>query len=548
MDDAALQADIASLQEQLAEADAFLDAASATPDLLDRRVEGAVAAQSGRDRVRAWGPLALSDAEREIADAHGIDVEGMRARLLDVWGIGPVLSERIVRARLRGDPLRTLDDVFDAQGRRWTATDDALAASRDLSEMHNHERGVYTVEDLAELTSTHPDPNVRERELYDLLVGMALLQARRVAGPRWVNVRQQVQELRADNAERQFMDPILQRLDGEGLGRVTQPLRGEMGWSGPLRTPLPPNASPQQVRRALEAVLTTSPQGLPFDRVYAVRRMLWRLASPDPRAQAEILLRRLRSQGLDYVELQGGPPAGMTAAEFRRLFDQENVEVRFLHQVSSRGLLREDQDPVRVVQDAVEQMFVPDADGLVVGVDFLGPEPHFTDRTHQAIVGGLRYMEARLQTRGGGGVFRIHAGEGYFGDVSDADLHSRRQTYQQNLDVVIGAVEAFQLQRAAAAPIEIRIGHATQASPRQIERLTGLGVHFELNLRSNIETRAGPNPEELDTHPMLAMMYYGSKVTLSTDGGGLVRSTLAALNTRWQNPSSNSTNAVGCSS
>lgn len=70
--------------------------------------------------------------------------------------------------------------------------------------------------------------------------------------------------------------------------------------------------------------------------------------------------------------------------------------------------------------------------------------------------------------------------------------------------------------------VVIRFGHATHATPEQVERMAKLGVIVEANIGSNLITGSIIRAEE---HPLLLNLYYGLETVLGTDAGGVMQTT-----------------------
>jgi hypothetical protein len=78
--------------------------------------------------------------------------------------------------------------------------------------------------------------------------------------------------------------------------------------------------------------------------------------------------------------------------------------------------------------------------------------------------------------------------------------------------------------------VVIRIGHATHASPAQLDRIRilegkGVKIHVETNLTSNVVTGSVKNGEE-QAQVLLRFLKHGVTPTLNTDGGGVMGTTL----------------------
>lgn len=103
------------------------------------------------------------------------------------------------------------------------------------------------------------------------------------------------------------------------------------------------------------------------------------------------------------------------------------------------------------------------------------------------------------------------------------------------LDTIEGKLE----QGTLSDKVVIRIGHATHASPEQLDRIRlleskGVKIHVEANLTSNLTTGSVKDAKE-QREVLLRFLNHGVVPTLNTDGGGVMGTTLRQEKTLAQN-------------
>ncbi len=163
--------------------------------------------------------------------------------------------------------------------------------------------------------------------------------------------------------------------------------------------------------------------------------------------------------------------------------------------------------------------------GDVIGVDIAGPE---TDRFNGAQgMKNLRrlydLLKAVAGTRNRAMVLRPHVGEGY--SVAGEPEGTHVATAQHNVTTLLDALErmGYSKAKALADGVVIRFGHATHATPEQIKRMGEMGIYAEANIGSNVATGSIPG---IGAHPLLYNLYFETPTILSTDGGGVMHTTL----------------------
>ena len=244
---------------------------------------------------------------------------------------------------------------------------------------------------------------------------------------------------------------------------------------------------------------------------------------------------------LKYAELQGGLPEGLSYGEFRKILEQHGVEVRFLEKVSTKRLTSgEGKNEIDKKINKGEILSTEDKTNLakvgengVVGLDVAGPEgKEFTPagmKRFELMYGELAGKAEKLD---GALVFRIHAGEGYLVQGASG-TSNHRDIAQSNVGHILDTIEGMAQQGTLSDKVIIRIGHATHASPAQLDRISlledkGVKIHVEANLTSNLVTGSVKNGEE-QAQVLLRFLKHGVTPTLNTDGGGVMGTTLKEI-------------------
>jgi hypothetical protein len=159
-------------------------------------------------------------------------------------------------------------------------------------------------------------------------------------------------------------------------------------------------------------------------------------------------------------------------------------------------------------------------------------------------------MVAKAKATGHSQVDRPHMGEGSvdtetgkpFSTDKDRVLHddvpAHYQRSRDNLEMLLKAAEQLR-DEGIWDPTKVitRYGHATHATPQQVARMQALGIIAEVNLGSNVVTGSlsqtqgahGPRATEprYQDHSLASLIYYDAQIVLSTDGPGVMATTLA---------------------
>jgi Adenosine deaminase len=220
------------------------------------------------------------------------------------------------------------------------------------------------------------------------------------------------------------------------------------------------------------------------------------------------------------------------------------VDIRFLRQVSTERFTAGD-SPKEIAKKIKDDTFLSEGDKKrlaavgekgVIGLDVAGPEKgEFTlagMKRFELMYGALA-SKAKNLVDGGALVFRIHAGEGdpirdASGNFASGSNH--RDIAQNNVGHILDTIEGMSNNGLLSDKVILRIGHATHASPAQLEKIRlleskGVKIHVEANLTSNIVTGSVANGGE-QAQVLLRFLQHGVTPTLNTDGGGVYGTTL----------------------
>ena len=492
------------------------------------------------DANKGSSPKVDQQSLREIND---MDELGLQQRLIAQHGIGPKTAAKLAKLR----PFASYDDLQEkvsGVGPKRSALISEGMSGR--AELHNHQGGVFTPEDTITLLGANAGPdatplqqsqhvyesirNVRDLQTtFNTLMaeaGMEKLGRLTNRDGSLTEDGQRIMDHIEANRDR-FPDHVHHLLDAEhnaifGMthqrNQITEPVQR-------ILDEAPENASKEWYDQQITRMLIAGE--VPFNEAYNVRRALFASQDYDPVDGMRVLLQRLKKQGADYVELQGGLGKDFPPETLARLCAETGVEVRFLSVVSSRsiwGASETSMDAQGVptkMRKAIDNVFDGQHGGFVVGLDYAGPERSFTGPGGEHFLASCRYMRDRIE-QGGEAVMRVHVGEGYFADADDRSGEIDRA--RKNVQALIDAVTKLrQDDTAESGTLQIRAGHCTHATPEQIKQLKALGVHIEANIGSNLATGA---INDISEHPLLAMLYHDADMSLNTDAGGVMATSL----------------------
>ena len=186
----------------------------------------------------------------------------------------------------------------------------------------------------------------------------------------------------------------------------------------------------------------------------------------------------------------------------------------------------------------------------VIGNDYGGPEHnHFNAEGQRRFLGDYDAALAAAGAKGQPFVLRPHVGEGAVDTVDGAPFHTDKNRHiigdepshylraRDNIETLLAGLEARHAEGTLdPTKVIVRFGHATHATPDQAKRMRALGIIAEVNLGSNVATGAASQTEgahgkraakdRLDDHALPSMLFYGTDVLLSTDGGSVMNTSL----------------------
>ncbi len=267
--------------------------------------------------------------------------------------------------------------------------------------------------------------------------------------------------------------------------------------------------------------LISSTNGTVYDVAYLFRSEITAQAVADGKTAnlLNAVVQNLKSQGIDYVELQGGLRGKhnvqlATVQQFEQMLRQQGISVRFLRAIKSNELAGAGNDleaPVRAV-----------GNNFIVGIDIAGAEQRFTDAGMERFQQLHQLLKEKATKEDKTFVLRVHVGEGYPRKTND----SHRQIAQQNVQKLVARLELM-AENGELAPdkVVIRLGHLTHATFEDLQKIQRLGIVVEANLTSNQVTRSAGSEEEVQ-QVLLKFLYNDNKVILNTDGGGVMGTTV----------------------
>lgn len=438
----------------------------------------------------------------------GLEGETLRRALDDVHGIGPVLSKKVRDYIEAGGKLDSHTDLQSITGIGPVLSERIWTQVKGRSELHNHQNGVFEVEDLLKVHASADDAGKHSvldhiESTYNGSIDKEIGKLREEFDKPTTSEGRKKRILaaieKAESTREKIKEVIDQRHDIEN--QVSND-------------------------KLLQELLVAGK--LDYDQVYSVRKMVTKLGyQVDGKGYYDILLARLASQGISYIEVTGGQ-AGISDTDLRTLMDKHGVELRYLKSVRSRETLGNE-----VKKEALEH----EKNGInaqvdealntknthTVGIDYLGAEPMFQEGGKKAFIESSLDMATKLKA-GQVAVIRVHVGEGYFSEGKDRAAEV--QLAKANIQGFIDSVKVIQAQIKEGGidgEVQIRAGHVTHATDAQLVQLRQLGVHVEVNLGSNKKTRAVTDFAE---HPLLRMLYLGVDLSINTDAGGVMATTL----------------------
>ena len=442
----------------------------------------------------------------------GLQGETLRRSLDDVHGIGPVLSKKVQDYIEGGGNLDSHTDLQSITGIGPVLSERIWSKVKGRAELHNHQNGVFEVEDMLELHASKDEAG--KVKVLDHLESTYNQTIDDEITDHWAVMN----DPKASQAAKKRVIPAIEKLE-----RTRKKIKELIDQRNLVDAAVSND-------KLLQELLVTGK--LDYDEVYSVRSMVQSMGiKSGAKGYFDVLLKRLASQGISYIEVTGGHGKQINDVDLRSLMDTHGVEIRFLKSIRSRETLGLDdkQQALKNKKNGMEANIDkalsterPDS-SHTVGIDYLGAEPMFQEGGKQAFIESSLDMSSKLK-QGQIAVIRVHVGEGYFSEGKDraAEVKLAKDNIQGFIDSV-KVIQAKVKESGVDGEIQIRAGHVTHATDAQLVELRQLGVHVEVNLGSNKKTRAVTDFAE---HPLLRMLYLGVDLSINTDAGGVMATTL----------------------
>ena len=268
-------------------------------------------------------------------------------------------------------------------------------------------------------------------------------------------------------------------------------------------------------------------KGTKFDHAYAYRRTITKTLVGNKKTPQlyQKIIQKLKSQGIDYVELQGAISGGKVVKEkVSEILADEGIDVRFLRNISTGKILSSGsgEPTVKYVEGQIKDVIKKVKKGYrEVGIDIAGAEREFKPAGMERFESLYSQLKEAATELGRPLVLRIHVGEGYPGPKTP-----HRERARDNVAMLTERLEQMKSQgKLDPDKVIIRYGHATHASFEDLEEIRKLGVIVEANLRSNVTTGSVSNDTETQ-QTLLKFLYHDTNTILNTDGGGVMGTTL----------------------
>jgi hypothetical protein len=290
--------------------------------------------------------------------------------------------------------------------------------------------------------------------------------------------------------------------------------------------------------RGLGKILAASDE-TPFNESYDLRdELVKRFIDPGGRAYrsyARGAMKQLAKDGVSYSEQSVSPKKlderfpEEAMAQARKELQAEGIDtdVRFLAMMPTKLFgARAGGKDFHAFMDTMKKVL---ARGDVIGIDVAGPEVHlFTAEGRARFRDVYEAISAAAKARDRALVFRPHVGEGFAARDEQRHVtgdHAHEKLARQNIEALIETLEGigYNAEKAQSDGVIVRFGHQAHATPEQIQRMAKMGVIAEANLGSNMETHS---ISKLEEHPLLYQLYYQQRTVLSTDGQGVMNTSM----------------------
>lgn len=284
----------------------------------------------------------------------------------------------------------------------------------------------------------------------------------------------------------------------------------------------------QAAMQTAVATLLTANDLISFKFVYQLRTLV--IQKIPVIKFVEETLNELKEDEVKYGEVQGSLPNGISPEKFRQLLNKYSIDLRFLTMVPSDALAK---PPTRTREIAGKKISPAEwitnrlDNAGVVGVDFAGEEARFSDEGMQFFREVYSQMREKAERQNCYFVLRPHVGEGVAERTAKgvSKKSSHREWASKNIQHVLDTLKLIKKEGKWSERVVVRFGHATHATPEQLEEIKELDIIVEANLGSNLATRSVGSEFERD-QVILKFLYHGVRTILNTDAGGVMMTTL----------------------
>ena len=231
-------------------------------------------------------------------------------------------------------------------------------------------------------------------------------------------------------------------------------------------------------------------------------------------------LRRLRHQGVKYVELSFSNPKTIIAIqEVMKDYQVPGIKYNFLLSENRSYKYSNFKNAEKLLPEMIKK-------GYVCGFDLMGMEKPITPNDykpnspqHTSLYDKLEGVLTSLNSLNDDSVVcRLHAGEVYF----ESDIKEKKSNPEKTLEIIDQIVNDKGLK---VPPPSIRLGHAQNIvkTDNYLNLLRKYNVTIEINATSNF---ALGNTKDLSSIPYKWYLDNGINVVLSTDGSGFYSTTI----------------------
>lgn len=284
----------------------------------------------------------------------------------------------------------------------------------------------------------------------------------------------------------------------------------------------------QAAMQTAVATLLTANELISFKFVYQLRALV--IQKIPVIKFYDTTLNQLKEDEVKYGEVQGSLPNGISPEKFRQLLNKYSIDLRFLTMVPSDALAKA---PTRTREIAGKKISPAEwvtnrlDNAGVVGVDFAGEEAKFSEEGMQFFREVYLIMTEKAERQNCYFVLRPHVGEGVAERTAKgvSEKSSHREWASKNIQHVLDTLKLIKKEGKWSERVVVRFGHATHATPEQLEEIKELGIIVEANLGSNLATKSVGSEFERD-QVILKFLYHGVRTILNTDAGGVMMTTL----------------------